>query len=143
MLLCVSVYLCLEVTCLERSDLLALVCGVWLWVCHFPMGILGQLWYLIVLIPDLHTLTFTVFQLTSLVTAFVCHISSCIDNPKILQQLATLGVVAQFEGLLSCHGDEITMLEDMIVAVDDLATVSFTFFAETPQNKEINMTTTR
>ena len=39
---------------------------------------------------------FTVFQLTSLVTAFVCHISSYIDNPKILQQLATLGVVAQF-----------------------------------------------
>ena len=89
------------------------------------------------------TIVLILFQLTSLVTAFVCHISSYIDNPKILQQLATLGVVAQFEGLLSCHGDEITMLEDMIVAVDDLATVSFTFFAETPQNKEINMTTTR
>ena len=26
--LCASVYLCLVVTCLERADLLALVCGV-------------------------------------------------------------------------------------------------------------------
>ena len=28
-----------------------------LWVCHFPIGILGQVWYLIVLIPDLCFLT--------------------------------------------------------------------------------------
>ena len=46
------------VTCWERADLLALVCGVWLWVCHFPIGILGQVWYLIVSIPDLCTLTY-------------------------------------------------------------------------------------
>ena len=26
--LCASVFVCLEVTCLERADLLALVCGV-------------------------------------------------------------------------------------------------------------------
>ena len=29
-----------------------------LWVCHFPIGILGQVWYLIVLIPDLCTHTY-------------------------------------------------------------------------------------
>ena len=29
-----------------------------LWVCHFPIGILGQVWYLIVSIPDLCTLTY-------------------------------------------------------------------------------------
>ena len=61
MLLCASVYLCLVVTCWERADLLALVCGVLLWVCHFPIVILGQVWYLIVSIPDL--CTFTYFQL--------------------------------------------------------------------------------
>ena len=27
-------------------------------VCHFPFGIRGQVWYLIVLIPDLCTLTY-------------------------------------------------------------------------------------
>ena len=44
--------------CLERADLLTLFCGVLLWVCHFPIGILGQVWYLIVSIPDLCTLTY-------------------------------------------------------------------------------------
>ena len=29
-----------------------------LWVCHFPNGILGEVWYLIVSIPDLCTLTY-------------------------------------------------------------------------------------
>ena len=53
-----SVYMCLLVTCWERADLMALVCGVLLWVCHFPIGILGQVWYLIVSIPDLCTLSY-------------------------------------------------------------------------------------
>ena len=50
--------MCLVVTCCERADVLALVCGVQLWVCHFPIGILAQVWYLIVSIPDLCTLTY-------------------------------------------------------------------------------------
>ena len=37
MRLCASVYLYVVVTCLERSDLLALICGVLLCVCHFPL----------------------------------------------------------------------------------------------------------
>ena len=57
--LCASVYLCLVVTCLERADFLALVCDVTLCLCHFPIGILGQMWYLIVSIPDLCTLTYS------------------------------------------------------------------------------------
>ena len=32
-----------------------------LWVCHFPIGILGQVWYLIVSIPDLCTITYFAF----------------------------------------------------------------------------------
>ena len=56
--LCVSVYMCFAVICWERAGLLTLVCGVLLWVCHFPIGILGQVWYLIVLIPDLSSLTY-------------------------------------------------------------------------------------
>ena len=58
MSLCASVYMCFVVTCWERADVLALVCGVYLCVCHFPIGILGQVWYLIVSIPDLCTLTY-------------------------------------------------------------------------------------
>ena len=59
MSLCASVYMCFVVTCWERADL-----GSRLWclllVCHFPIGILGQVWYLIVSIPDLCTLTYFV-----------------------------------------------------------------------------------
>ena len=51
-LLCASVYCCLVVICCERADHLALVCDVWVWVCFFPFGILGLVWYLIVSIPD-------------------------------------------------------------------------------------------
>ena len=53
LLSCTSVYWCLVVTCWDRADLLALVCDVLLWSCHFPIGILDQMWCLIVSIPDL------------------------------------------------------------------------------------------
>ena len=34
------------------------MCHNLVWVCHFPIGILGQVWYLIVSFPDLCTLTY-------------------------------------------------------------------------------------
>ena len=43
-----SVHCCLAVTCRERGGLLALVCDVFI-----PFDILGQVWHLIVSIPDL------------------------------------------------------------------------------------------
>ena len=58
MSLCASVYMCLVVTCWERTVLFALVGGILLLVCHFPIGILGQVWYLIVSISDLCILTY-------------------------------------------------------------------------------------
>ena len=58
MSLCASVYMCFVVTCWERADLWALVCGVKREVCQFLIGILGQVWYLIVSIPGLCTLTY-------------------------------------------------------------------------------------
>ena len=51
---------CLVVTYWERADLLAFVCGVLLWVCHFPIGIIGQVSYLVVSIPDLCNLAYFV-----------------------------------------------------------------------------------
>ena len=40
-------------------------------VCHFPIGILGQVWYLIVSIPDLCTLAyFVICEMVKLVTLF-------------------------------------------------------------------------
>ena len=56
--LCASVYMCIVVTCWERADLLALVCGVCCEFVTFPLVSWGQVWYLIVSIPDLCTLTY-------------------------------------------------------------------------------------
>ena len=38
--LCASVYMCLVVACWERADLLALVCGDLLCVCHSESGVI-------------------------------------------------------------------------------------------------------
>ena len=42
MSLCVSVYMCFGVTCWERADLLALVCGVYYEFVTFPLWYLGS-----------------------------------------------------------------------------------------------------
>ena len=57
-----SVHCCLVVTCWERVDLLALVVIFYCIFVTFPCGILGQVWYWIVSIPDLCRLSH--FQLT-------------------------------------------------------------------------------
>ena len=52
---------CLNVLCghlLGKGWPLGSRSGVLLWACHFPFGILGQVWYLIVSIPDLCILTY-------------------------------------------------------------------------------------
>ena len=59
---CASVYWCLVVTSWEKAELLALVCDVLLWSRHFPIGILGQLWCLVVSIPDLCPFFFTLVK---------------------------------------------------------------------------------
>ena len=59
-LLCV-VRVCLYVLCghlLGKGWPLGSRLWCLLWVCHFPIGILGQVWYLIVSIPDLCTITY-------------------------------------------------------------------------------------
>ena len=92
MSLCASVYMCFVVTCWERADLLALVCGVLLRVCHFPIGILCQVWYLIVSIPDLCTLTYF-----SIISGAVLEKTKCCNNVIRLyahQDIEPLGLFA-------------------------------------------------
>ena len=45
---------------------------------HFPIGILGQVWYLIVSIPDLCTLTYFV-DCTFLKPNYISHIMKCVS----------------------------------------------------------------
>ena len=49
-----SVHCCLDVTCWERADIGDVYCIFVI----FPCGILGQVWYLIVSIPDLCRLSY-------------------------------------------------------------------------------------
>ena len=54
-----SIHCCIVVTCWVRADPLALVCDVKLcFFFNFPCGILGQVSYLIVSIPDLFHLSY-------------------------------------------------------------------------------------
>ena len=59
-----SVHCYLVVTCWERADLLALSCEAYCDFVTSPCGILGQVWYLIVSIPDFAAfLTFIALKL--------------------------------------------------------------------------------
>ncbi|CAB3379897.1 Hypothetical predicted protein [Cloeon dipterum] len=64
--------------------------------------------------------------LTSLVTGLMAKLWCSKPDPKFLLVLSTLGPLVEFEALLSYHGDEIAMWGDMVVAVEDLCTVTFT-----------------
>ena len=51
------------VTCWERANFLALLCVMFSCVfVTFPCGVLGQVWYLTVLIPDLCLLPFFIIR---------------------------------------------------------------------------------
>ena len=82
------VHCCLVVTCWERADLLALDCDVYCGFVTFPCGILGQVWFLIVSIPDLCHLSFTI-----LTFSLICHLCNKIIKKNSL--LASLAQISQ------------------------------------------------
>jgi len=65
-------------------------------------------------------------QLTAATAAVITKLSASIHNELALRQFVAVGVLLQFESLVSCHGDEMGMLEDMDTAMHDLAGVWFT-----------------
>ena len=64
-------------------------------------------------------------QLTTAVAAFMTKLRSSMTDETFLQQLSQLGILMEFESLLSCHSDELGMIEDMVVGVQDLSHVVF------------------
>ncbi|KAK3872993.1 hypothetical protein Pcinc_021955 [Petrolisthes cinctipes] len=63
--------------------------------------------------------------LTALVTALMTRLWCRKADPLFVTVLAHLGPLAEFECLVSCHGQDEGMLGDMVVAVEDLGTVEF------------------
>ena len=64
-------------------------------------------------------------QITAAVSAFMTKLRSSVTDDAFLRQIFQIGILLEFESLLSCHGSELAMLEDMAVGVVDLSHVVF------------------
>ena len=75
-----SLHCCLVVIWKERTDLLALVCDVYFDFVTFPFGILGQVWYLFLVLFAMSNCYTVTFPLVSLVKCGAIPDPCCLFN---------------------------------------------------------------
>ena len=96
--LCASVYMCFVVTCWERADLLALVCGVFCEFVTFPLVSwvrCGTWLYRFLIFATLLTLFKNIWNRAWLL---VCYARGIISKPSILEHLHTRKMIRQAKG---------------------------------------------
>jgi inositol polyphosphate-4-phosphatase len=64
-------------------------------------------------------------SLTALASALMAKFWAAEPDPMFLAVCTQLGPIVAFEGLVSMHGEDVSMFNDMIVAVEDLRNVEF------------------
>ncbi|XP_064638095.1 inositol polyphosphate-4-phosphatase type I A-like isoform X3 [Lineus longissimus] len=66
--------------------------------------------------------------LSALTVGVMSGMSTSIRNEELLEQISKIGILVSFECLLSCFGDEIAMLEDMVAILKQLDDVKFRIY---------------
>ena len=64
-------------------------------------------------------------MLTIFVTSFTVHIKTNLHNGTSLDDMLRFGLLVQVESLLTAYGDELGMMEDLVIAVKDMQRVTF------------------
>ena len=81
--------------------------------------------------------------LTSLVSSLMSRLWCHPPDPVFLSVLTQIGPLVCYEGLLSMHGEDVTIYNDMIVAIEDLRAVEFSLVVvenkkQSQQSRESN-----
>ena len=103
-----SVPCSLAITCLES----ALVCDVFLSFCHFPIRCGGQVWYLIVSIPDqglLSILSLSCKEFIKFNNSTRARMLDCIYNMTVRLLLNIVSVVKRFNFVITCYVCNVVM----------------------------------
>jgi len=81
--------------------------------------------------------------LTPVVAGFCVKLSENLTNKVFMEQISKIGILVSFESLITPYGDELGMMEDALVAYNDLGCVLFQFVCDNEPNSFPSVTGSR